>query len=126
MKIDVRALSTYRVGESGDTISLELLGANEQTITLEMDVDQIGTLVMTLPSLIETALKRRFRDASLRYSYPAGGCKVEQASDPNALIITMQTADGFGVSFTVSRERAKELSEALSLGASSDLSILAN
>jgi hypothetical protein len=126
MKIDVQALSTYRIGEGGDTISLDLVGADDQKVTLEMDVDQIGMLVMTLPSLIETALKRRFRDASLRYSYPAGRCTVEQASDPDALIVTMQTADGFGVSFTVSQERAKELSEALSLGASSDLSILAN
>ena len=126
MKIGVRTLSTYSVGADGDTISLNLVDAEDQNITLDMSVDQLGMLVMTLPSLIETALRRRFQDASFRYSYAAGEYAVEQASDPNALIMTMRTTDGFSVSFTVSRENARQLSEALSLGAKSSLTVTAH
>ena len=126
MKIGVRSLSTYSVGADGDTIALDLLDSNENTVTLDMSVDQVGMLAMTLPKLIETALKRRFHDASLRYSYAAGSYFVEQASDPNSLIVTFQTNDGFGASFTLSRDNAKELSEALSLGASSAVTIAAH
>lgn len=126
MKIGVRTLSTYSVGADGDTISLNLVDAEDQNVTLDLSVDQVGMLVMTLPSLIETALRRRFRDASFRYSYAAGACAVEQASDPGALIVTLKTSDGFGVSFTVSREHAQELSRALSLGASSSAPVTAH
>src|SRR6185437_9033891 len=62
MKIGVRSLSTYSVGADGDTIALDLLDSNENTVTLDMSVDQVGMLAMTLPKLIETALKRRFHD----------------------------------------------------------------
>lgn len=126
MKIGVHTLSTYNVDTEGDTISLDVFDEADQKFTLQMSVDQVGMLVMTLPSLIEIALRRRFRDATFRYSYAAGACAVEQASDPNALIMTMRTTDGFGVSFTVSREHARQLSEALSLGAESSMTVTAH
>jgi hypothetical protein len=126
MKIGVQTLSTYNVDTKGDTITLDLLDEAHQKFTLQMSVDQVGMLVMTLPSLIEIALKRRFRDTTFRYSYAAGACAVEQAADPNALIMTMRTTDGFGLSFTVSRDHAKKLSEALSLGAATNPTITAH
>lgn len=79
-----------------------------------------------IPSLIETALKRRFRDASLRYSYPLGPSSVEQASDPGSLIFTLQTCDGFGISFTVSRSQAQELSEILASSAMTRTEVVAH
>jgi len=126
MKIGVHTLSTYEVDTDGDTISVGLLDERNQTFTLQLSVDQVGVLAMTLPSLLEIALRRRLGDTTFRYSYAAGACAVEQASDPNALIMTMSTTDGFGVSFTVSREHARKLSEALSLGASSRASVTAH
>ena len=126
MKIGVHTFSTYSVDSEGDTISLDFSDETDQKFTLQMSVEQVGMLVMTLPNLIEIALRRRFRDATFRYSYAAGACAVEQASNPNALIMTMKTTDGFGVSFTVSRERARQLSEALSLGAENSITVTAH
>jgi len=114
------------VDTEGGTISLDLFDETDQKFTLQMSVEQVGMLVMTLPNLIEVALRRRFRDSTFRYTYATGACTVEQASDPNALIMTMKTTDGFGISFAVSRERARQLSEALSLGAESRLTVTAH
>lgn len=126
MEIDVKALSTYSVAEDGERVTLRLACGSSREVGLTMDVDQLGTLVMTLPSLIETALKRRFRDASLRYSYPLGPSSVEQASDPGSLIFTLQTCDGFGISFTVSRSQARELSEMLASSAMTRMEVVAH
>jgi hypothetical protein len=117
MEIEVKALSTYSVAADGRNITLRVTGAGNSDVGLTMDVDQLGTLVMTLPALIEIALKRRFQDASLRYSYALGPSSLEQASDPHSLIFTLQTCDGFGVSFKISRQQADDLSEMLASAA---------
>lgn len=113
MDLDVKELSTYSVADDGRRITLRLTSACERDLGLTMDVDQLGTLAMTLPSLIEMALKRRFGDATLRFSYPLGSSSLEQASDPHSLIFTLETTDGFRVSFTISRQQATELGQLL-------------
>ena len=126
MKIDVKELSDYAVDVDGTTISLIGVDVLDGNFQLTLDVDQLGMLVMTLPSLIEKALKTRFRDASLRYCYPTRSYTVEQTSDNNSLIVTMKTADGFGVSFTMSRRQAKVLGDALSSASHETAQIRAN
>lgn len=126
MKVDVKQLSDYAVAADGQSISLGVVDANNCNIQLTMDVDQLGMLVMTLPGLIERALRAKYRDATLRYCHPTGTYMVEQASDPNSLIVTMRTPDGFGVSFSMSRAQADVLGDALSLGAMEKRKVLAS
>jgi hypothetical protein len=126
MEIDVKSLSTYSVADDGKKVILRLKSAGEDEIQLSMDVDQLGTLAITLPGLIEMALRRRFKDASLRYSYELGPSSIEQASDPHSLIFNLQTCDGFGVSFTVSRQQATVLSEMLATSASAQTAIVSH
>jgi hypothetical protein len=114
MNIEVQALTTYKVAEDGQSVALGMKDTAGNTATLRMKVTELGNLVMTLPSVIEAALRRRFRDASLRYTYPMGSWEVEAASDPAHLIVTLRTEDGFGVSFSIPRGRAGELGAALS------------
>ncbi|MBR2536948.1 MAG: hypothetical protein IKE66_12830 [Hyphomicrobium sp.] len=126
MKVDVKKLSDYTVAADGTTISLGIIDATDGNVQLTMDVDQLGMLVMTLPGLIEKALRAKYRDATLRYCHPTGTYMVEQASDPNSLIVTMKTPDGFGVSFSMSRQQADVLGDALSLGAIETRKVLAS
>lgn len=67
---------------------------------------------MTLPVLIEKALRRRFGDDTLRYTYPLGSWKFEHSSDPATSIVTLGTLDGFSVCFSIPRQKQSELSEA--------------
>jgi len=68
---------------------------------------------MTLPTLIENAMRTRFRDDSLRYAYTLGAWSLEQSRDPGTLMMTLGTADGFKVCFLMSREQADALGRAL-------------
>ena len=68
---------------------------------------------MTLPGLIGKALRTRFGDAMLRYAYPLESWVVEQSSDPSQGMVTLRTADGFSVCFSIPREQQSELGEAL-------------
>jgi hypothetical protein len=73
----------------------------------------LGMLLMTLPKLIETALRQRTGDASLRHVYPVGAWTLEVATDAQSLLLGLSTPDGFAVSFCLSSEDAHRLGRAL-------------
>jgi hypothetical protein len=113
MDIDVTALTTYKIGKDGETVALVLVDATGAERTLRFGLGDLGNLLMTLPGLIEAALRRQCRDASFRFAYPVGSWSVEEAADPGALILTLRTKDGFGVSFSMGRANAEKLAHAM-------------
>ena len=113
MDIDVKELTTYRISEDGQTVTLRFRdGAGVET-SLCVPVATLGNLVMTLPGVIEAALQRQYQDASFRYAYPVGSWSVEEAVDPGAVIVTLRTTDGFGVSFSMGRGNAEKLGRSM-------------
>jgi hypothetical protein len=68
---------------------------------------------MTLPGLIDKALRTRFADQSLRHAYPLASWVLEQSSDPAQNMVTLRTMDGFSIRFSVPRRLQIELGEAL-------------
>ncbi len=126
MDIEVQALTTYSVADDGQSVALGLKDTAGNNATLRMKICELGNLVMTLPSVIETALRRRYRDVSLRYTYPLGAWRVEASSDPGHVSVTLGTEDGFGVSFSVPRARAGELGAAISSSVRQKTHVLAH
>lgn len=113
-EIDSRALTTCAVAPDGKTISLGFADASGQSVAVRLPLEQASALAMTLPALIEQALRRQFRDDSLRFTFPLGSWAVEQSPDPGTNIVTLRTPDGFGVCFTVQRQQQSALGEAFS------------
>jgi hypothetical protein len=70
MNIDSQALTTCEISADGRQISLGFVDAAGQPAARKLPIEQVGA--MTLPALIERALRMRFGDDSLRYTYPLG------------------------------------------------------
>lgn len=117
MDIDVKALTTYAISENGESVALNLRDVSGTEQSLRFPLSELGNLVMTLPGLIESALRRQYRDASFRFAYPVGSWSVEEA-EAGALILTLRTVDGFGVSFSMARGNAERLGSSIATGAS--------
>ena len=49
-------------------------------------------------------LRRQHRDPSLKLVYPLAGWSIEQAAGSTQLIVTLETSDGFKVSFVAKPE----------------------
>ena len=111
-EIDSRALTTCTIAPDGKMISLGFTDASGQPVAVRLPLEQAGALAMTLPALIEQALRRQFRVDSLRFTFPLGSWAVEQSPDPGTNIVTLRTPDGFGVCFTVQRQQQNALGEA--------------
>jgi hypothetical protein len=71
------------------------------------------SLLMTLPGMIERALKARYRDSDFMLVYPTGGWTLQQAADGDQTILTLQTKDGFKVAFALSPQDAGDLASSL-------------
>src|SRR5262245_12620045 len=76
----------------------------------------MSMLLMTLPQLIETSLRQRTGDASIRHVYPVGSWHVEAAAGEPALLLGLTTPDGFAVSFRLPCEDAQRLGAVLADG----------
>lgn len=113
MKIESRSLTGCSVSDDGAAISLGFVDSDGRSTTLELSLNQVGALAMTLPGLIDRALQARYGDRSLRYAYPLASWTVEQSSDPSQGMLTFRTSDGFSICFSLPRAQQCRLGEAL-------------
>jgi hypothetical protein len=61
--------------------------------------------MMTFPRMMSQALRAQYHDETLRLVYPAENVRIELASDPKTIIVTLATPDGFEVSFDLTRQQ---------------------
>jgi hypothetical protein len=97
----------------GGSVRLNACDAEGRPVVLRLSLDQVGSLAMTLPSLLERALRLHHADTSLRYVFPLGSWKVEATAKAGTLILSLNTPDGFKASFGVPATIAGEMALAL-------------
>ena len=113
MEIRVKALKTCKVAADGGAILLGFEDVGGNPAAVRVSLSQVGALLMTLPGLLETALKARYGDQKLRYAYPLASWVVEQSASTTQRIVTLETKDGFRVRFSILEAQQSLLSEAL-------------
>lgn len=100
-RIISRQLTTCGGADGGKTIILGFIRDSGSPVSIEMPFDQAASLVMTLPHLLSSALKLQTGEAKARYVFPISEWKLQSSQDPDCLLLTMQTPDGFEVAFAV-------------------------
>ncbi|MBI5132631.1 MAG: hypothetical protein HZA66_24600 [Rhodopseudomonas palustris] len=113
MKFASERLTNCAVSADGTTLVLGFEDSRGRKASLELPIEQAGSLAMTLPSLIEHAVRKRFQDSSLRYSYPLKSWQIERSSDPSTGMVTLRTTDGFSVCFSMPIALQSDLGNAL-------------
>jgi hypothetical protein len=113
MEIVGRTLTTYQVDSTGESFRLNFESIDGQPSSVTLPVECLNSLLMTLPGLLEQALKTKYRDDTLKLVYPTGGWSLEAAGGLNGFILTLNTPDGFKVSFALTPEDADGLATSL-------------
>lgn len=113
MEIVGKGLTDCQVDPTGISFRLGFEGADGQPASVVLPVDCLRSLLMTLPQVIEKALKARYKDDTLKIVYPMGGFTLEAAAGSTSTILTMNTPDGFKVSFALTPEDAGGLATSL-------------
>jgi hypothetical protein len=105
----IQHLRRFETDEDGSTMNLIVTDLVGRELTLALPIEVVSSLMMTLPRMIDSIVKRR--GADLRVVYPLGSHTFELAKDGSTRILTFRTQDGFEVAFTLSPEQYAELVE---------------
>jgi len=89
----------------------EMQGARTTITATGIKTDSSSPGNMTLPRMMTQALSARYGDDNLRLVHPAEAVRIERSPDLNTFIMTSVTPDGFAVSFSLSRQQLRALSE---------------
>lgn len=100
--VAITALTSCDVSSDGEHIRFGVRDSTGKPVNLFISAEQAGSLAMTLPKLLSTALKARFRDPSLRLVFPLSDYFIEGTGDAEKIILSLKTPDGFEVSFAMS------------------------
>jgi len=114
-----KKLTTCQDDASGRWLRLNFDAENGTPSAVTLPMDCARALLMTLPGMIDRALRTRYGDASMRLVYPMGDWSIESDASSNQRILTLATPDGFKIAFALSPESADLL--ATSLGRAADV-----
>jgi hypothetical protein len=103
-QINAAELTTYDVDPEGQFVRLHLRDQSGKPGTLVLPTDCLTQLLMSLPAMVQKALRNRHGDDSLRLAHPLESFDVEAgealASGSRQYILTLCTSGGFAVSFS--------------------------
>ena len=106
MDIEAETLTTFEINPDGTRVRMNGAAADGRPVSLSLPSECVNQLAMTLPRMASEALRRRYKDDSLRVVYPAAAWRIEQGhGDGDSLILTLGTPDGFEVSFAIGPEK---------------------
>src|SRR5580693_9140262 len=117
MKIRSSKLTTCRVAPDGTIVGLEFLDQSGAPVTVEFPLDQAEAVIMTIPHLLARAVKQQTDDEPARYVFGLKGWSLERATEPDCLIATFVTLDGFEVCFGIPLEACRSLGWSLQCSA---------
>ena len=107
------SVTDCQVDKSGELFRLGLACADGSQASVVLPVDCLRSLLMTLPNVIERALRAKYGDHTLKVVYPMGGWSLHTAEGSENLILTVTTPDHFKVSFSLTQADATHLATSL-------------
>lgn len=112
--IEGEVLTAWAVLTGGTHVGMDFIDASGTRHRIVLPLNALGSLLMTLPRMLQAALDARFADGSLRFVQRLGSWRVEQAAANAGLILRLGTNDGFEVAFSLNGDDADALGAALS------------
>ena len=109
--IQVHRLINFETATDGTAVRLLVDDVAGRTVGIIFTIETLSALLMTLPTMATSAIKRAHNDPAMRIRYPATDFRIE-LSPGNVRILTIGTPDGISVSFSLTEEFSQELGEA--------------
>jgi hypothetical protein len=110
-EIEVKRLVNFETAIDGAAVKLIVRDIANRTFSIILTIETLSSLLMTLPAMALSAVKRAHNDPSIRITYPLREFEIELGPD-NLRILTIGTPDGFTVSFSLTEELSQELGRA--------------
>ena len=110
-EIEIQGLINFETATDGTAVKLIVRDVANRTFSIILTLETLSALLMTLPTMALSAVKRAHNDPTMRITYPLREFEIELGPD-NLRILTIGTTDGFTVSFSLTEELSQELGRA--------------
>jgi hypothetical protein len=111
IEIEILKLTNFETAADGSAVKLVVEDIVGRTLGIILTIERVTELLMTLPAMASSAVKRANNDPAMRITYPLREFQIELGPD-DLRILTIGTSDGFTVSFSLTEELSYELGEA--------------
>lgn len=105
-QILAETLTTFDVASDGSHVRMHMRDREGQPASLILPTTCLNQLLMTLPTMVQSALRKRHGDESTRLVHSIDECTLESgghdARGAQQLILTMITGGGFAASYSAS------------------------
>jgi hypothetical protein len=101
----VQKATTFDVASDGTSFRMNFICQDGGQVSLSLPTECLHGFMMTLPQMMRQALRARGDNESLRLVYPVDNLRIEQSSEPNTVIVTLTTMDGFEASYGLTRQQ---------------------
>jgi hypothetical protein len=108
-EFSIGEMTCVEAAKDGSTVRLSMTDAAGRPVSLVLPFACLSQLIMTLPGVARRALQLQRGDPSLRVVYPASEFRLELADDFETRILTLETPDGFSVSFGLSETQCRAI-----------------
>ncbi len=102
-RIQAATLTTYDVASDGSHVRMHMLDQDGQAASLVLPTTCLNQLLMTLPAMVQAALRNGPGDGSRRLVHSIDECTLESgeadARGVEQLILTLTTSGGFSASY---------------------------
>jgi hypothetical protein len=112
--IEAEAVTTYEVAADGTRFSLNFRRASGEVGSITLPSECLNQLVMTMPCIAAEALRKRYRNSTMRLVYPLGDWSLAATDCSSRLILTLKTPDGFQIAFSVDPADVCRIGEVMS------------
>jgi len=106
---EVDQMISFETAADGSSIRMSMKDASGDPLSVRMPLECLNQLLMTLPGMVRQAVQRQHRDPTVRVVYPLARFQVELADDFETRILTLETPDGFSVSFGLTEEQCQQI-----------------
>ena len=110
-EVEIKRLVNFETAANGTAVKLIVRDVANRTFSIILTLETLSALLMTLPTMALSAVKRAHNDPTMRITYPLREFEIELGPD-NLRILTIGTPDGFTVSFSLTEELSQELGRA--------------
>jgi hypothetical protein len=110
-EVEIKRLVNFETAADGTAVKLIVRDVANRTFSIILKLETLSALLMTLPTMALSAVKRAHNDPTMRITYPLREFEIELGPD-NLRILTIGTPDGFTVSFSLTEELSQELGRA--------------
>jgi hypothetical protein len=111
IEIEIQRLLNFETATDGTAVKLIVADIANREIGIILKIETLTALLMTLPAMASSAVKRAHNDPNMRITYPLREFEIEFGPD-NLRILTVGTPDGFKVSFSLTEDLSLELGKA--------------